>query len=205
MNKLNSLLIVIFSIISTSSQAQEKFEKYDNAYFQKEFEIKISKDATLDDFKLYIFAASIDDLWKDGGMIISMKRYDDFINALKSAKQKYSEWVKTAQENKVNDLSKVIPVSAKAEGFFRTGEWHFQKVVNLQFEFKILQIANPDPLHLLIIRTGQLQSSTNQFTKMSGFVLIFDSVAEIEKFEAKISKENISSFLNKPKTDSLFK
>lgn len=196
------LMILVASQIAI---AQVKFEKYDNVYFKKEYDIMISKKATQEDFSLYILSASLDNLWKEGGIIIETKRYDKFIEALNSAKQKFSEWIVTAKENKVNELVKPMPITARCEGFFKTGEWHFQKVVNLTFEYKIIPKETTESEHLLILRTGKLQSSTNQFSDMDGFVLVFTSVQEIENFINKISKNNINTFLNKPSQDNLFK
>jgi hypothetical protein len=76
--------------------------------------------------------------------------------------------------------------------------------VNLKFDFKILE-SKGETRYLLLIRTGELQSSSNQFMKVDGFVLVFSSSKEIDDFIAAISTEKITEFLNKPKKDTLFK
>lgn len=77
-------------------------------------------------------------------------------------------------------------------------------MVNLKFDFKILE-SNGEVKYLLLIRTGELQSSSNQFMKVDGFVLVFSSTKEIDEFTAAISTEKITEFVNKPKKDELFK
>ena len=56
-----------------------------------------------------------------------------------------------------------------------------------------------------LLRTGELQSSSNQFMKVDGFALVFSSSKEIDDFVNAISPEKITEFLNKPKNDALFK
>ena len=137
--------------------------------------------------------------------MIDNKRYQGFIDALNHAKIKYQEWVKTAKENNVTELDKEMKIKSKVAGFFLYGgDWHFQYLVNLTFDFKILE-SDGEIKYLLIIRSGKMQSSSNQFMDVDGVVLVFSSDSEIEEFTNAISLEKINELKNKPKSDDLFK
>ena len=98
------LTFCFFTLIVSNSNAQEKFTSYDNTYGGKTYEIQISsKDK--EKFSLYIDAMSLDRTHEKGGITIDQKQYQDFINAITEAKTKYEEWVKTAKENNVKELS----------------------------------------------------------------------------------------------------
>ncbi len=203
-NCIKILTLCFFALLATNSKAQEKFTSYDNTYGGKTFEIQISsKDK--EKFSLYIDAMSLDRTHEKGGITIDQKQHQDFLNAIAEAKTKYEEWVKTAKENNVKELDKTLTVKSKAGGYFLYGsKWNFQFLVNLKFDFKILE-SKGEIKYLLLIRTGELQSSSNQFMKVDGFVLVFSSTKEIDEFTTAISTEKITEFINKPKKDALFK
>lgn len=203
MKKTISLFIAFLFLIGFKCFAQDKFTTYDNAYFEKTFDIQIStKDKV--DFTLWIDAHSFDKLHKEGGIEVSKKQYDNFLNALKESKLKYVEWIKTAKENNVKELDKEMTVKCKFDCYFEYGDWNFQRNVTPNFRFKILPKEN-DILYLLIMSTGELQSSSNQFMKVDGFALVFSSESEIDDFINVISLQKINDFLNKPKAENLFK
>jgi len=198
-NIVKFLTICFLTFTTVEGYSQEKFTTYDNTYVGKTYNIQISsKDK--DNFTLYIEAMSVDRLHNEGGIMLKDKYHQDFLNAIAEAKIKYEEWVKTAKENNVKEMSKSMTVRSKVGGYFLYGDWNFQYAVNLTFDFKILESK-----YLLIIRTGELQSSSNQFMKVDGFVLVFSSVNEIDSFTNEISTQKINEFINKPKSKDLFK
>ncbi|MGX5820663.1 hypothetical protein ACWKWU_20885 [Chitinophaga lutea] len=190
--------------MTLQSRAQDKFTHYDNTYINKEYDIQISVDKK-DNYSLYIDAMSFDRMHEKGGIILKQNRHQDFLNAIKEAKTKYEEWVKTAKENNVKDFSKKMAIKSKAAGYFLYGnKWNFQFLVDLQFDFRILENKG-EIVYLLLINTGELQSSSNQFMKVEGFALVFTSAKEIDDFTASISTDKITEFMNKPKVDDMFK
>lgn len=203
-NILKNLTVLLFVLIALQSKAQEKFSSYDNTYLGKTFEIQIAaKDIT--DYSLYIDAMSLDDLISTAGITIKQNQQQEFTVALSDAKVKYEEWVKTAKENNVKALDKSMSITSKAGGYFLFGgEWEFQFLVNLKFDFKILE-SKGETKYLLLVKTGELQSSGNQFIKADGCVLVFSSSKEIDDFKAAISSEKIEEFVKKPKKEDLFK
>ena len=197
------ITVFILALTSLNSYAQEDFTTYDNSYIGKTYKIQISSKEK-DDFKLWIDAMSFDKLHDRGGIKVNAKDYQDFISAISEAKLKYEEWVKTAKENNVKELTKTMKIKTKVDGYFEYGDWNFQYNVPLDFTFMILD-KNDELNYLLLIRTGELQSSSNQFMKVDGFALVFSSTAEIDKFVNAISIEKVNTFLNKPKAKDLFK
>lgn len=190
-------------LIGQSINAQEKFTTYDNSYAAKTYDIQISTKES-GGYKLYIDAMSMDKLNKEGGIMVKENQLPDFITALNEAKAKYEEWVKTAKENNVKDLDKRMTIKSKVGGYFLYGDWNFQFVVYLDFDFKIIE-SKGETKYMLIVRTGELQSSSNQFMKVDGFVLVFQDSKEIDAFTAAISPQKVADFMNKPKAKDLFK
>jgi hypothetical protein len=203
-NIIKTIAICLFTFLELDIQAQDKFTSYDNSYIGKTYEIQISADEK-DKFSLYIEAMSFDKLHGKGGITIDQKQQQEFINALVEAKLKYDEWLKTAKENNIKELDKSMTIKSKAGGYFLYGsKWNFQFLVNLKFDFKIIE-SNNEIKYLLLIRTGELQSSTNQFMKVDGFALVFSSSKEIDEFMNAISTDKIMKYVNQPKKDALFK
>jgi hypothetical protein len=204
MKNLKLFILVAFLSLIMNSYGQEKFTTYDNTYSEKTYEIQLSKDNT-GSLTIWIDALSLDNLHEKGGIMVKEKQYQSFVDALGEAKTKYEEWVKTAKENSVTDLDKEMPIKCKVGGYFLYGgDWNFQYLVNLDFDFKIFE-SKGELKYLLIVRTGELQSSSNQFMKVDGVVLVFSSANEIQTFKDEISMEKINAFFNKPKADDLFK
>lgn len=197
------LTFSFITFLSLNSFAQESFTTYDNTYANKTYDIQIALEEN-DKYSLYIDALSLDKLRSKGGIMVTHKQQPDFIAALNEAKAKYIEWVSTAKQNDVKELDKTMSMKAKVGGYFMSGKWHFQNLVSLTFDFKIYE-SKGEVKYLLILRTGKLQSSSNQFTNMDGFVLVFTSADEIDAFTTAISSESITEFRNKPKATDLFK
>lgn len=199
-------VITLFALLFTATnvKAQEKFSTYENSFVQKTYPIQISVKEK-DDFVLYVDAFSLDKIHSDGGITIKSNKYQDFLNALTEAKGKYEEWVKTAKENNIKELDKSMTISSVVDGYFLYGtKWNFQFGVFLKFDFRVREIDGKVQ-HILLVKTGELQSSSNQFMTVNGFALIFTSTQEIDDFLSKISMDKIKEFQNKPKKEDLFK
>ena len=136
------MMTLMMCLITMVSFGQERYTTYDNLYNEKAYEISIShKDNGK--YTLYVDMMSMDKLSRSGGIIITEKEHDLFLTTLNEAKVKYTEWVTTAKENNVTDLSKSMTYKAKVGGFFQYGsKWNFQHVVNLTFDFRIVAGEN---------------------------------------------------------------
>jgi hypothetical protein len=194
------MMTLMMCLMTMVSFGQEKYTTYDNLYGEKTYEVSIShKDNGK--YTLYVDMMSLDNLSKSGGIMIDEKEHILFLRNLKEAKEKYIEWVNIAKENNVKDLSKSMSYKVKVGGFFQYGsKWNFQYFVNLTFDFRIV-----DGKNLLIVRTGELKSSSNRYITHDGFVFVFQSEKEIDDFINILSVEKVVEFMNKPKSTDLFK
>ena len=194
------MMTLMMCLITMVSFGQEKYTTYDNLYGEKTYEVSISQEDN-GKYTLYVDMMSMDNLLESGGVMITEKEHSQFLSTLNEAKVKYTEWVNTAKENNVTDLSKSMSYKVKVGGFFQYGsKWNFQYVVNLTFDFRIVNGKN-----LLIVRTGELTSSSNQYMTHDGFVFVFQNEKEIEEFINILSTEKVVEYMNKPKSTDLFK
>jgi hypothetical protein len=194
---------IISTILSLNVYAQQKLSTYNSAYFNKSFDIKAS--IYQNKFKLYIDAVSMDKLHEVGGFMVEESKYQAFIKALNDAKSKYQEWDQTAKQNNVKELEKEMAIKSKVGGYFLYGsDWHFQFNANLTFDFNIIE-SDGEINYLLILRSGKMQSSSNQYMTVDGFVLVFTSANEIQELIEAISMEKINEFKTKQKAEDLFK
>ena len=194
------MMTLMMCLMTMVSFGQEKYTTYDNLYIEKTYEVEIFH---IDNGKytLYVDMLSMDKLLESGGIMITEKEHDLFLSTLNEAKVKYTEWVTIAKENNVTDLLKFMTYKVKVGGFFQYGsKWNFQFVVNLTF---YISIANGE--NLLIVRTGELTSSSNQYMTHDGFVFVFQNEKEIDDFVNVLSVDKVKEFMNKPKSTDLFK
>ena len=194
------MTLMMCSAMTIITFSQEKYTSYDNVYSGSKYDVQISsKDST--SYKLYVDMMSLDKLSKSGGVMLDENAHEKFISTLLEAQIKYEEWIKTANVNNVTELDKTMTLRTKVSGYFLYGsKWNFQFVVNLTFDFKII-----DGKSLLIVRTGKMTSSSNQFMTNDGFVFVFSSTEEITEFLDVLSKDKITEFITKPKAVDLFK
>lgn len=195
-----TMITLMMCLTTMVSFGQEKYTTYDNLYSEKTHEVSIShKDSN--NYTLYVEMMSMDELSKNGGVMITQKEHVLFLSTLNDAKTKYNEWVATAKENNVADLTKSMTYKVKVGGFFQYGsKWNFQYMVLLTFHFTIVDSKN-----LLIVRTGKLTSSSNEYITNDGFVFVFQNEKEIDDFVNILSVDKVKEFVNKPKTIDLFK
>lgn len=182
--------------------AQKPVGTYTISYVNKEFEVTASTDKK-GDLNLYIDGYSLDKFSDKGGLKVDQKNYVSFVDNLIIAKEKYIEWSKTATENTVKSLDKDIPgiKKQKLTGYFIYNDWEFDFGVNPTYRFKVME----DGEHVLIIRTGKMTSSSNQYIDSDGVVYIFSSVEEIDDFLETISLAYANKVLNqKAATKDLF-
>lgn len=194
------LAAVLFNILS----AQDKFATYENEFASEEYDIEISLKEN-ENFTLYIRALSMDPTSDVGGFLVTAKQHEDFVRGLNEAKVKFTEWKNIAVQNKVTDLNKTMEIKTKSSGFFLYGKkWKFDYSVKLDFDFKVVQTGDLVE-HILIVRTGEMIASDNQYMDTKGAVLVFTTAEQITEFVEMISLENINKFRNQPKTEDLFK
>jgi len=202
---MKKIFLLIMMIVSCKAvlRAQSKIDDYQSIYFNKSFDINASQDKNdTSKYDYYINCSSMDKLHDDVCLDFSNKRLNDFVDFLNSARQVYIKWSETAKTNNVSELDKQIDIKPfKCSSAFIYGKWNFDFNVLLTPRVKIV-----DGKILLILSSGELQSSTNEFIKHDGFVFVFTSSKEIDDFVNRIDIKNVKAFFtDKNKKDQLFK
>lgn len=179
---------------------QDSFASYPSSYEGKEYDVSISLKGE-NKYTLYTEIMSMDRLSDKAGIMLDEKSHPGFLTDLADVKTTYSEWIETAKTNNVTELDKQLSVKTRCGGYFYYGsKWNFQYVVTLNYDFKIT-----DGKYLLIVRTGKLQSSSNQYIDHDGGVIVFTDPSEIDEFISVLSLESVQEFRDKPKEEDLFK
>lgn len=189
--------------ISTSVFAQTKFTTYSHPYDGKDYSVQVSTDKS-GSYKLWIDAMSLEGERHPGGLMLTEKQHPLFVESLGQAKAKYQEWYDLAVKNNVTDVRKQMEITTRTGAYFSYGDWQFDYIVGLQFEFLVIT-SEGITKRLLIVRTGKLTSSTNQYMEVDGYAMVFTEPKEIEEFLSLTSPEKIREFLAKPKTEEIFK
>ncbi len=197
MNPILKIAILCFSILFPYQQnkAQQKFTSYTNSYSGKNYEILLYNNLK-NNFSLYIDAMSLDNSYEKVGITIDQNQYPFFLKAIAAARSNYQEWLKTLKKTNNTLTDKTLPLYSKAGSYFLYGtKLNFQYSVNLKFNFKILE-NDGETKCLMLIRTGELQSSSNQHVKIEDLALVFSSLKEIDDFTSAISPEKIKEYIH---------
>ena len=193
-----SLFMTLCFICSFS---QEKFSNYESKLLNKKFDVLVSKDDA-SKIKFYVSAYSLDGANKESMLIVDEENLKDFINYLDFLKSKFTEWKKTAIENKVDELDKEITkLDKNYSSAFSYGKWQFDFSTELSSNFKIIK-----GVHSIRINTGELVSNSNQYIKSNGFVFIFGSEEEFDNLKNVLNLDSAKDFfVKKESKQDLFK
>lgn len=193
-------MILVFSLLALTVNAQVSYSSYESYYSEKDFAMNVS-DKNNGKYLMYVEMLSMDDLKRDGGIMITERQHEKFMEDMVSAREKYIEWTNVATENGVDNMNKVMPFKTNVGGYFSYGKsWEFQTSVNLVYTFRVI-----DGSCVLIIRTGRLTAMTNKYMKTDGFIFGFRSESEISNFIDAMATDGVLEFLNKPDVNVLFK
>jgi hypothetical protein len=203
---MKKVTLIAIAFLALQLNAQEKVSTYNVDYLNKNFDIMISK-GKKDNYTLYLQILSIDNISKNCGIYFNKKNHEELLKTLIEAKQKYIEWSEIAEKNNVNDLLKPMDIKSLCNGaYFDYGSgMHAKSFFNSIYQFKVSSNDAGKVSKLMLIKTGELQSSSNQFIKSDGGLLIFSSVSEIDFLLNEISIDKIKEYTNKPDHNELFK
>lgn len=180
--------------------AQDKITTFNMSYFDKQpiYDVQATESG---DF--YISFFSLDALSSKAGIIIKSKDLADFKTRIDSARAQYTRWSTVAKENGVTEVDKQIGFYGLTKSYFLYGgKWHFDESTTLKLRYKILS-AN---VHALIITTGELTASDNQYMDIDGLALVFISSDEIAAFLLALDPQKvIDHYEQKKKQGELFK
>jgi len=182
--------------ITTLSTAQESIGSYAMSYFEKEnYDIAATKPKSSGDFSYYIDVCSRDSSIKNVTLSIESDDIVKFKEALNKAKMKYDSWSKTAKENNVTTLDKTIEGVRfySCVAFLYGTKWQFDFSVSYKFRAKIIE----NHMYLIIQNKSEMVSSSNQFMKSDGFLMVFKSLEEIDAFLHEFDDQKVREYFNK--------
>ena len=199
MKKILITLLFPFTLFS-----QEPIGSYE--IFDKEYKISATEPKENGDYSLYVDGYTFDATVSSGGIIVENNKIDDFINGWEQAKEKYIEWTTTAKENNVTDLNKDIKVKIpKLSGYFSYGSWKFDWNVSPYFKYLITE-SKGKISYGLILYTGTMQASDNEYIDCDSFAYAFYSIEDINKFISLFDQKLVTDhFKKKNSKEDLFK
>lgn len=179
MRKLFAILAI--ATLSLSTLAQDKITTYEMEYFSDAgttYDISATEPDGKGEFGYYISMYSFDGRRTPVTINVKQKQLDEFIASIQEAKETYVEWDSVAVVNNVTDLDKSMKVKSPSLmcAWYGT-QWWFDYSTKLSFNFKHIE-GKP----VLIIRTGKLVASSNQYIDSEGGAFVFTSVEEIDAF-----------------------
>lgn len=197
--------MVMMLICAVSLNAQELLGTYKSSYFSGENEFTV--EYSIENGSLYLAGAGETPNSKSG-LIINKNQRSTFISNLTEIQKKYNEWVNIAKSNNVNDISKdfvIVDQNFKGYWLSYSRDWHFDSSVKPTYKFRVLESKNGDIKYLIIINSGELESSSNRYMTYDQVLIVFSSSEEIQNLINLISDESIENLKNKQtSTDSLF-
>lgn len=168
---------VLFLFISAISFAQViEIGQYRMGYLMKTLPIRYIQEEK----KFAIQTITTDDYASNTILYLPENKRQQFIDNFKKAKEKFVEWKKTAEENKVDDVIKDIDTSHdEYEVWFDFGNDIYSDLHALTgFRFTVNRGI---PL-LIFSNLVDLRDYDNQYIKSKGFYLVFESDSEIDRF-----------------------
>lgn len=187
-------------LMAGTVHAQKDYTTYKMSYTGLNYDISVG-----DKDQLFLDIMSLDKLHSKVGLLLTTDESKEFMRCIDSAEKKFVEWKAIAIKNGVKDFSKELDVTFNCNGYFHYGDWEFDRSVNPTFEFMVINSSGITK-YLMVMRTGEMISSTNEFIKTDGGAIVFSTAAEFKALRDKIKPENVTKFFEtKPKTEELFK
>ena len=195
-----ALLSGILALVWTSLSAQDDIGTYEMSYDSGHPNYTIQ---ATEEGKFYIACYSLDASSKEGGINVDPKKLEEFKTALTAARDRFVEWSAVAKTNNVTELDKEMDIASPRVGaYWLTSKWHFSFNETLKFRFKITK----DGQHILIINTGKIQASDNQYINHAGLALVFLSAEEVNGLISGLDPAKVTAYFEeKKKKADLFK
>ena len=182
MRKLFLLLVFAFNITS----AQEVYETYSKGG------VSVSVKPGRSQGKMYL------DI-KEVGIVLTSKDRSEFLTFLQKSYDKYTEWVKIAEKNSVQELNKDIK-TVDFKGYFMYGsKWKFSTA-------KLRAIISiKDGKNSCYVYIAKMKANDNQYMK-SESTLLYITPEIIAEFTSFLNEEKINKFIASGNSvDALFK
>lgn len=193
--------IVFALFISVLGFSQENFTTYDCTALEKKYDVSVSKDKK-NEISFWIEAKTYDTTSKSVKLILKGKETIEFKEYLNALKVKFNEWSEVAKKNEVVDFRKDFEYkNLTFSSAFSYGKWQFDFSTNISAYFTVIK-SKP----FMIIRSDELQSSSNQFMKNSGLLFYFQKNEDFDSLLNALDEEKaIKMFNDKEQKETLFK
>jgi len=203
---MKKLLLGALLLLSTLSFSQETIGTYQMSYLtsSEPYSVQASEPKN-GNFSWYIMCAGETSSTQDSFIIVKNDKMSDFINYINFLEDVYIKWSDVATQNKLTSKTfKEItdtPSNDVSAGW-KYGSYHFDYSVILSARFIVLDGG----AKVLVIDTGSLQASDNQYIDSKGNMLVFSNKLEIENFKALLLEKTVLDFYTaKNKQKDLFK
>ena len=135
---------------------------------------------------------------------------ETFKKALINAKEKYVEWVATAESNNVKDLKyKQMKLDDKFKNingcFLRYKDWEFDWSVKPIPSFSVITISEKTD-YVFMLTFGKMTSSSNQYIDCDNSAIILSCAEDFDQLISALDIDKINNTLNNTdKKEDLFK
>ncbi|WP_045493472.1 hypothetical protein [Chryseobacterium sp. StRB126] len=201
---MKKLLLLSSILFSSYFFTQETLSSYTMGYFQdRKYDIQ-SDNPNEKRAKIYLGVAPQDNIVKKIDILIPINDIEKFKSDILKCKEIFSNWKKTAIENKVAELDKEMDVKFDKYdiAFLYGSKWNLDFSKSIKPRFKIL-----NGKYLFILSNEySLTSSSNQFMTTKGFFLVLNDEQEFDNIIKSLDINAVNNlFNNKNKTEELFK
>lgn len=192
------LLIISFVFSFYVGHSQEMISVYHSSYFDEIYDILVVNDG---DLRLYIQVSGERKPDRVMFLISGEQKIREFSKTLETAKEKFMDWSRVAEENNVKNFDKRIDVVFPNI----TVCWY-----GLEWWFDFFERPNPrfivsDSGECVFVMTGTATASSNEYIDQA-YSFVLSSEIEFEELLRNIQIENLMDYLNKQKNiDTLFK
>ncbi len=192
------LLIISFVFSLYVGHSQEMISVYHSSYYDEIYDILVVNDG---DLRLYIQVSGERKPDRVMFLISGEQKIREFSKALETAKEKFMDWSRVAEENNVKNFDKRIDVVFPNI----TVCWY-----GLEWWFDFFERPNPrfivtDSGECVFVMTGTATASSNEYVDQVYSVALASEI-EFEELLKNIQVENLMDFLSKQENiDTLFK
>jgi len=202
---MKSIALIGMVILNIAVYSQGRFASYKSSYHGRTYEIFAAK-AQSGQMGIGIPGHAFDRYDENAGFILHESELPEFIDILNKGRKKYKEWTQIAVANEVTLLEKELPLPEhNVIGYFmsRNG-FALDYDVFFKSIFKITTV-DKSLKHQWIIRVDGLVDSENSDNVDPGFIIVFQSLEEIDGFIELFSDENLKKYWRIVNQPDLFK
>lgn len=186
------LLIISFVFSLYVGHSQEMISVYHSSYYDEIYDILVVNDG---DLRLYIQVSGERKPDRVMFLISGEQKIREFSKALETAKEKFMDWSRVAEENNVKNFDKRIDVVFPNI----TVCWY-----GLEWWFDFFERPNPrfivtDSGECVFVMTGTATASSNEYVDQVYSVALASEI-EFEELLKNIQVENLMDFLANRKT-----